>query len=92
MDNISKLLSSLIAIQSTRIENEKDFDCVKYYCNQNKIKTEVFWDKNSIYNLYGEYIGDEERQNEIDLMFLGHFMLSSASGPDFWIRCHPPVC
>ena len=72
MNNISKLLSSLISIQSTKIENEKDFDYLKHYLNQNKIKTEIFCDTHSIYNLYGEYIGDERRKNEIDLMFLGH--------------------
>ena len=54
------------------------------YLNKHNIKTEFFCDENSIYNLYGEYIGDSSRKNEIDLMFLGHLDVVPAGDLESW--------
>jgi succinyl-diaminopimelate desuccinylase len=72
MEKLLNLLSILISINSEIINNRKDYHHLSNYLTQDNINTEIFCDKHSIYNLYGEYIGDQNRKDEIDLLFLGH--------------------
>lgn len=85
MDGLLKLLSILISIKSTIINDKRDFEYLERHLNENNIKTEIFSDESkSVYNLYGEYIGDQSRANDIDLMFLGHLDIVPAGELELW--------
>ena len=84
MEKLLQLLSILISIKSEIVKNNQDYVYLLQYLNKHNIKTEFFCDENSIYNLYGEYIGDSSRKNEIDLMFLGHLDVVPAGDLESW--------
>jgi succinyl-diaminopimelate desuccinylase len=84
MEKLLQLLSLLISINSTTVKNNQDYTNIEKYLNEQNIQTEIFSDQNSIYNLYGEYIGDSSRQNEIDLLFLGHLDVVPPGDLDLW--------
>jgi succinyl-diaminopimelate desuccinylase len=70
MEGIIKVLTTLVAINSTRIDNINDFSDILQLLEDNGFEVEVFEDR-GVYNLYSEFNANP-KNNYIDLAFVGH--------------------
>jgi succinyl-diaminopimelate desuccinylase len=79
---ILAILSHLISINSTTINNPQDYQNIKQILEQNNFKTEIF-ENQSVQNLYSEFKGNKEK-NEIDIAFIGHLDVVEPGNSQLW--------
>ena len=82
MQKIIKILTTLVAINSTKIDSAKHFDSLIKLLEENSFSTEIF-EERGVYNLYSEYLG-RRSSSDIDLAFVGHLDVVPAGDIESW--------
>lgn len=80
--DLMKILTCLISINSTTINNPLNYQDISRILKKNNFKIEIFEIKNT-YNLYSEFIHDKTK-NEIDIAFIGHLDVVSPGNKKLW--------
>jgi succinyl-diaminopimelate desuccinylase len=91
---LKKILAQLVSIDGgfERKINDFDFDFIKNFLEENNFnQIQIVHDENDASNLFATQINDQQREKEIDLMFLGHLDVVDPGDAKKWKNQNPFV-